>query len=90
MTQTYVMNLMELIEQFGSEDQCRAYLETLRWPNGPACLECGSIAVTRLPKRNLLQCSDCRYQFSVTTGTIMHDTHLPLRKWFIDQHATDT
>jgi transposase-like protein len=39
--------------------------------------------VTDLPKRDLFQCSDCRYQFSVTTGTIMHDTHLPLQKWLM-------
>ena len=54
-----------------------------RWPNGMACLKCGSTDVTDLPKRNLFQCSDCRYQFSVTTGTIMHDSHLPLRKWMV-------
>ena len=74
---------MELIEKFGSEEQCRAYLEKLRWPNGPICVACGSVTITELPKRNLFQCSDCRCQFSVTSGTIMHDTHLPLRKWFL-------
>ncbi|NQW17684.1 MAG: IS1595 family transposase [Chloroflexi bacterium] len=74
---------MALIEQFGSEDQCREYLETLRWPNGPVCMVCGSMSITDLPNRNLFQCSDCRNQFSVTSGTIMHDTHLPLVKWFM-------
>ncbi len=77
------MNLMKLIEEFGSDDECREYLTTLRWPNGMACLRCGSVDVTTLPKRNLFQCSDCRYQFSVTTNTIMHDSHLPLRKWLL-------
>ena len=77
------MNLMKLIEDFGSNDECREYLTKLRWPNGMACLRCGSVDVTTLPKRNLFQCSDCRYQFSVTTGTIMHDSHLPLRKWML-------
>ena len=80
--QTYEMNLA-LIEQFGSEDQCREYLEKLRWSTGPVCTECGSLSITDLPKRNLYQCSDCRHQFSVTSGTIMHDTHLPLVKWFM-------
>lgn len=77
------MNLMKLIEDFGSDDECREYLIDLRWPNGLACLRCGSVDVTTLPKRNLFQCSDCRYQFSVTTNTIMHDSHLPLRKWML-------
>ncbi|MCH8116433.1 MAG: IS1595 family transposase, partial [Chloroflexi bacterium] len=83
MPQTYEMNLMKLIDEFGDEDACREYLERLRWPNGLACIKCGSVAVTDLPNRNLFQCSDCRYQFSVTTDTIMHDTHLPLRKWLV-------
>ena len=74
---------MKLIDEFGDEDACREYLERLRWPNGLACIKCGSMAVTDLPNRNLFQCSDCRYQFSVTTDTIMHDTHLPLRKWLV-------
>ena len=74
---------MKLIDEFGDEDACREYLERLRWPNGLACIKCGSVAVTDLPNRNLFQCSDCRYQFSVTTDTIMHDTHLPLRKWLV-------
>lgn len=74
---------MKLIEDFGSNDECREYLTRLRWPNGLACLRCGSVDVTTLPKRNLFQCSDCRYQFSVTTNTIMHDSHLPLRKWML-------
>ena len=77
------MNLMKLVEEFADEDACREYLERLRWPNGMACLRCGSMAITDLPNRNLFQCSDCRYQFSVTTDTIMHDTHLPLRKWLV-------
>ncbi|MBC8452920.1 MAG: IS1595 family transposase [Chloroflexi bacterium] len=77
------MNLMKLIEDFGSNDECREYLTRLRWPNGLACLRCGSVDVTTFPKRNLFQCSDCRYQFSVTTNTIMHDSHLPLRKWML-------
>ena len=77
------MDLMKLIDEFGGEDACREYLERLRWPNGLACIKCGSVAVTDLPNRNLFQCSDCRYQFSVTTDTIMHDTHLPLRKWLV-------
>ncbi len=74
---------MNLIEDFDSDDACREYLETLRWPGGVACLECGSTDVTRLPKRDLYQCASCRHQFSVIVGTIMHDSKLPLRKWML-------
>ena len=83
MAQSYDINLFDLIDRFGSEDKCREALVSLRWPDKIACLECGSIDVTDLPNRALFQCSSCRYQFSVTAGTILHDSHLPLRKWFM-------
>jgi len=33
--------------------------------------------------RHLYECVDCRYQYSVTTGTMFHNSHLPLSKWFL-------
>jgi transposase-like protein len=33
-------------------------------------------------KRSQFDCNSCRYQFSATSGTIFHDSHLPLYKWF--------
>lgn len=77
------MNLPELVEQFGSEEKCRDYLEELRWPNGVECLRCQSKKISRLKKREQYECSDCRYQFSVRVGTLFHDSHLPLWKWFL-------
>jgi transposase-like protein len=79
------MNLPELIEQFGSEDKCRAYLEDLRWPDGVRCPRCGDKSVSKIEKRNQWECNgtSCRYQFSVTAGTVFHDSHLPLWKWFL-------
>jgi transposase-like protein len=77
------MNLPKLIERFGSEDKCRAYLAELRWPEGVECPRCESKKISRIADRNQYECSDCRYQFSVTAGTIMHDSHLPLWKWFL-------
>jgi transposase-like protein len=77
------MNLVELIERFNSEAKCRAYIELLRWPNGAVCPRCQSKEIYRLENRPLLLCSSCEHQFSVTVGTIFHDTHLPLEKWFI-------
>ena len=77
------MNLVRLMELFHSDERCRTYLEALRWPDGLACLRCGSIAISRSHKRNQLICDSCDYNFSVTANTILHDTHLPLVKWFI-------
>jgi transposase-like protein len=77
------MNLIDLIEKFPDEATCRATLEELRWPNGVACVRCGSLAVWDIQKRNQYQCKDCSYRFSVTAGTMLNDSHLPLRKWFL-------
>ncbi len=77
------VNLCRLIEQFGSEDRCRAYLEALRWDSKVACPRCEGEKISKIVKRNQYDCDGCRYQFSVTAGTIFNDSHLPLWKWFI-------
>lgn len=76
-------NLLTLIDDYSTDAKCRELLERLRWPAGVACLRCGSLSVSDLDSRKQYDCNDCRYRFSVTAGTIMHDSHLPLRKWFI-------
>ena len=78
------MNLIKLIEKFRSEEQCREYLEELRWPDGVQCPRCGSKQISRSYTRGQYDCNlSCGYQFSVTAGTMLHDTHLPLQKWLI-------
>ena len=76
-------NLPKLVEQYGSEDRCRAYLEVLRWPEGVRCPQCGSTSISRIKTRNQYDCNGCRNRFSVKSGTVFHDSHLPLWKWFI-------
>jgi len=76
-------NLVALTEEFGSESKCRHFLEEIRWPKGPDCPRCHSGKISRIVKRNQFDCDSCRYQFSVTSGTIFNDTHLPLWKWFL-------
>jgi transposase-like protein len=82
-TFTQDMDLVSLIEAFGSEDKCRTDLEELRWPEGVKCPRCGSEKISRIAKRHQFDCDACRYQFSVTAGTIFNDSHLPLWKWFL-------
>lgn len=77
------INLVNLIENFGSEDKCRAFLEEVRWPTGVECPRCKSKSASQVEDRNQYDCNSCRYQFSVTSGTVLHDTHLPLWKWFL-------
>lgn len=80
------VNLCTLVEQFGgydSETRCREYLEALRWTDGIMCPRCSSRKISRIILRNQFDCDNCRYQFSVTAGTIFNDSHLPLWKWFL-------
>jgi transposase-like protein len=76
-------NLINLIERYGNDDKCRKYLELLRWHSGVECPRCGSKKISRIAERNQYDCDKCRYQFSVTAGSIFHDSHLPLWKWFL-------
>ena len=76
------LNLAELSEQFGTDEKCRKVLEQLRWPDGPKCPRCASKA-TPIANRPQYDCDACHFQFSVTAGTIFHDSHLSLWKWFI-------
>jgi transposase-like protein len=76
-------DLVELVEQFGSEGKCHDYLEGLRWPDGVKCPRCDSEKISRIAKRRQFDCDSCRYQFSVRVGTLFHDSKLPLWKWFL-------
>ena len=75
-------NLLEFQEMFATEEACRKYLLSLRWPEGFVCPRCGGREAYDLPKRRLYQCKSCAYQVSPTAGTVMHRTRLPLLKWF--------
>jgi len=77
------IDLPRLIEQFGSEEKCRAFLEALRWPDGVECPRCKGKKVSRIEARKQFECASCRHQFSATAGTVFHDSHLPMWKWFL-------
>ena len=91
------MNLLDIHKELNTEAKCLAFLEHMRWPDGVKCLSCQSPKITpitakgklnkktgkRSPDRELYQCNECRFQFTATTGTVYHDTHLPLTKWFL-------
>ena len=77
------MNIMKLVDKYHSEESCRQALAELRWPNGVACPRCGSLDIRNSYTRDQYDCGSCGYQFSVTAGTIFHDSHLPLPKWFM-------
>ena len=78
------MDLITLMDKYNCDDKCRDVLEGIRWPDGAVCPRCGREDIPELSKPpGVFQCASCSYQFTVTAGTIMHDTHLSLRKWFL-------
>ena len=83
MGKKHEMNIMKLMDRYHSEESCRQTLVELRWPNGVACPRCGSTDIRNSYTRDQYDCGSCGYQFSVISGTILHDTHLPLPKWFV-------
>lgn len=82
------MTIIELARL--TEDEARTYLEGIRWPNGPVCPHCGSDACTRMQgkahRKGAIQCNACREQFTVTVGSIMERTRIPLVKWVMAFH----
>jgi transposase-like protein len=80
------MNLVDINTLFGTEDKCRELLVRLRFPEGPQCLRCKGSVVKLDTDKQLFYCKDCDYQFSVTSGTVFNDSHLPLAKWFLTTH----
>jgi transposase-like protein len=77
----YPRTLAELEARFSTEEACREYLFSLRWPNGFRCTRCGGGKAWPV-RKILFQCSICGYQTSVIAGTIFEGTRKPLAIWF--------
>jgi transposase-like protein len=82
MSQKTPKTLLEFQERFATEEACERYLAEWRWPEGFRCPRCGGAEASRLSRRRLYQCCGCRHQTSITAGTAMHRSKLPLRTWF--------
>lgn len=76
------MSLLEFQDRFSSDEKCLEYLFKIRWPNGFQCPKCNHNTYYNINCRGLYDCKSCRYQASVTAGTIFHRTKVSLRKWF--------
>jgi len=73
-----------------TEKQARKYLENIRWPDGVTCAYCDDENVCKLGGKagelGQYKCRACLKKFTVTVGTIMHASHLPLVKWILAFH----
>jgi transposase-like protein len=78
---------------FTNEEQARLAYEAVRWPEGPICPHCGCSDQERIasakgksPRPGLYYCADCNGQFTVTVGTVMERSKIPLSKWLFAMH----
>jgi len=79
------MSMPEFLGCFGTEAQCAEAIKVARWPGGFRCPRCDSAEhyVVGYGSPNLFQCNGCRHQTSLTSGSLMEHTKLPLRTWFL-------
>ena len=70
-------------KRYGTDEQCREALFAMRWGRGWRCEGCGHERHAALKQRAVLQCNRCKRQVSLTAGTILHGTKLPLTTWFL-------
>ncbi len=77
------MNIIQIFTQFPNQESCIEHLEQKRWGDTPVCPYCSSKHTNPLKKQLRHHCNGCRKSFSVSVGTIFHDTKIPLQKWFL-------
>jgi len=82
------LSMAEFLDRYGSDGKCEAALIASRWPDGFACPACGSGENSSFRREGRLywQCSACRHQCSVISGTIFEATKLALTRWFLAMH----
>ena len=82
------LSMPEFFERFGSVEQCEERVRAWRWPNGFVCPRCQQSWHSEFRRHGRLyfQCSSCRHQCSLVSGTIFESSKLPLPSWFLAMH----
>jgi transposase-like protein len=79
---SFPKTLRQFQSDFATEEACERYLAACRWPEGFVCPRCGDRRAYDLVNQRRWQCAGCRYQVSLTAGTVLHRTKIPLTHWF--------
>ena len=86
----YPLTILEFQKRFATKEACREYLFASRWPEGFICPGCAASDVGAETRRHLWICTGCGRQTSITAGTVMHKTRMPLRTWFWAAYLVST
>ncbi len=87
------ISLLDALQQFGDDAKAEAWFVARRWPNGIRCASCDSDAIsvrTSTRKTPQYHCKACKVNFTVKTGTIMHDSKLSLSTWALAFYLMST
>lgn len=82
-------SIVEIYRRFPTREAAIAHLEAVRWHGQPECPYCGWIGVSRNRDASReataerWKCQQCKRSFSVTVGTIFHNSHIDLQRWFL-------
>jgi transposase-like protein len=79
---SFPKTLRQFQSNFATEEACEGYLAACRWPEGFVCPQCGDRRAYDLVNQRRWQCAGCRHQVSLTAGTVLHRTKIPLTHWF--------
>ncbi len=77
------LSLQDFLKSYGTEEDCRNRLFKIRWASGFTCPQCGCNRYYTVTTRNLYQCTMCKHQSSLISGTIFESSKLPLTTWFL-------
>jgi transposase-like protein/predicted RNA-binding Zn-ribbon protein involved in translation (DUF1610 family) len=85
----YPKSLKEFMKLFPTDESCWRYLIASRWPHGFICPKCGEPRAYFVEARRLFECA-AGHQTSVTAGTVLHRTKMPLTTWFWGAYLATT
>lgn len=77
------MTVLEFINKFSEEKSCQVYYKEVRQREGVVCKKCGNTKHYWLENKGMFECSHCKFRTSLKSGTIMENSRLPLRTWFL-------
>ena len=81
------LSLVKIMKMFPDDATAEEWFIETRWPNGITCVKCGSVNVAERKRKEdkprAYRCRDCRNDFSVKTGTLMHNSPLGFQIWAV-------
>lgn len=77
------MDIISIFKKFPDKESCIVHLEKVLWGKVPVCPYCNSFNYSNMKEEYRYHCNTCNTSYSVTVGTIFHNTKLPIQKWFL-------